>query len=88
MLRTADALAEALGDQGRQGRVALSMALHFIYAGAYDHSLAASERALALATMSGDVGGQVQANNYLGIAFHALGDYGRAMEVLRQAGQR
>jgi Tfp pilus assembly protein PilF len=61
------------------------MALHFSYAGAYDHSLAASERALALATTSGDVGGQVQANNYLGLAFHTLGDYGRVMEVLRQA---
>ena len=84
-LQTADVLATALGDPGRQGRVVLSMALHFIYTGAYDHSLAASERALALATTSGDVGGQVQAKNYLGIAFHALGDYGRVMEVLRYA---
>ena len=82
VLRTADALAEALGDPGRQGRVALYMALHFICAGAYDHSIAASERALALATTSGDVGGQVQAHNYLGCAFHALGDYGRAMAGL------
>ena len=85
VLRAADALAEALGDQGRQGRVALCMALHFLYVGAYNHSLAASERALALATTSADVGGQVQANNYLGLAFHALGDYGQALAVLRQA---
>ena len=85
VLRAADALAEALGDPGRQGRVALCMALHFLYVGAYDHSLAASERALALATTSADVGGQVQANNYLGLAFHALGDYGQAMAALRQA---
>jgi hypothetical protein len=55
-LRAADALATVLGDPGRQGRVALYMALHFIYVGAYDRSLAASERPLALATMSEDVG--------------------------------
>ncbi len=84
-LRAADALAETLGDPGRQGRVALYMALHFTWAGAHDHSIAASERALALATTSGDVGGQVQAHNYLGVAVHALGDYGRALAVLRQA---
>jgi predicted ATPase/class 3 adenylate cyclase len=84
-LRTAEALAETLGDPGRQGRVALYTAAHFIIAGAYDHSIAASERALTLATTSGDVGGQVQANNYLGLAFHALGDYGRALAVLQQA---
>ena len=85
VLQAAGALAEALGDAGRQGRVALYMALHFCCTGAYDHSIAASERALTLATTSGDVGGQVQAHNYLGCAFHALGDYSRAMEVLRQA---
>jgi tetratricopeptide (TPR) repeat protein len=85
VLRAADTLAEALGDPGRQGRVALCMALHCLYVGAYDHSLAASERALALATTSADVGGQGQANNYLGLAFHALGDYGQALAVLHQA---
>jgi class 3 adenylate cyclase/tetratricopeptide (TPR) repeat protein len=85
VLQAAAALAEALGDPGRQGRVALYMALHFNHVGAYDHCIAASERALALATTSGDVGGRVQAHNYLGIAFHALGDYSRAMAVLRQA---
>jgi class 3 adenylate cyclase/tetratricopeptide (TPR) repeat protein len=85
VLRTADALAAALGEPGRQGRVALYMALHFCWAGAYDQSIVASERALALATTSGDVGGQVQAHNYLGCAFHALGDYSRAMAVLQQA---
>jgi tetratricopeptide (TPR) repeat protein len=85
VLRTADTLARALGEPGRQGRVALYMALHCSWTGAYDQSIAASERALALATASGDVGGQVQAHNYLGCAFHALGDYSRAMAVLQQA---
>jgi len=85
VLRAAETLAEALGDSRRQGRVALYMALQFSYACAYDQTIAASERALVLATTSGDVGGQVQAHNYLGIAFHAMGDYSRAMVVLQQA---
>jgi tetratricopeptide (TPR) repeat protein len=85
ILRAAETHAEALGDPVRQGRVALYMALHFMWVGAYEDGMAASERALALAMSSGDVGGQAQANNYLGAAFHALGDYGRAMAVLRQA---
>jgi predicted ATPase len=72
VLRAADALAKVLGEPSRQGRVALYMALQFSYTGAYDHSIAASERALTLATTSGDVGGQVQAHNYLGLAFYIV----------------
>jgi tetratricopeptide (TPR) repeat protein len=52
--------------------------------GAYDQAIAAGQRALALAMASGDVVLQAQANQPLGIAYHAQGDYRRAIDCFRQ----
>ena len=52
--------------------------------GAYDQAIAAAQRALALATASGDVVLQALANHYLGRAYQAQGDYRRAIDCLGQ----
>ena len=57
---------------------------HFYFMGAYDQAIAAAQRALALATASGDVVLQALANQYLGFAYQAQGDYRRAIDCLRQ----
>jgi tetratricopeptide (TPR) repeat protein len=53
--------------------------------GAYDQASAAAQRALALATVSGEVVLHAQANQRLGQAYQAQGDYRRAIDCLRQS---
>ena len=62
--------------------LALSV-IPFLLMGAYDQAIAAAQRALALATASGDVVLQARANQYLGIAYQAQGDYRRAIDLFR-----
>jgi tetratricopeptide (TPR) repeat protein len=52
--------------------------------GAYDQAIAATQRALALATTSGDVVLHALANHHLGIAYHAQGEYRRAIDCFAQ----
>ena len=52
--------------------------------GAYDQAIAAAQRALALATAGGDVVLHALANQHLGYAYHAQGDYRRAIDCLGQ----
>jgi tetratricopeptide (TPR) repeat protein len=52
--------------------------------GAYDQAIAAAQRALALATVGGDIVLQALANQYLGRAYHAQGDYRRAIDCFEQ----
>ena len=49
---------------------------------AYDQSITTAHRALALATAGGDVVMQALANRALGRAYHAQGDYRRAIDCL------
>ena len=79
-LREAEALAEALDDPRRLGEVSRFLSFHFYQRGAYDQALATAQRALALATAGGDVVQQAMANRNLGIAYHAQGDYRRAID--------
>ena len=84
LLREAEALAEALDDPRRLGQVSGFLSNHFYHMGAYDQAIAAGQRALALATASGDVVLQALANQYLGLAYQAQGDYRRAIDCFRQ----
>src|SRR5262249_28410133 len=84
-LREAESLAVALDDHRRLGQVLLSLVIHFRIVGAHDQSIAAGQRALALATASGDVVLQALVNRNLGRAYLAQGDYRRAIDYLRQA---
>jgi tetratricopeptide (TPR) repeat protein len=78
----AEALAAALGDQGRLGRVSTYMTAYLWVMGHPDRSLESGRRALTIAEALGDVALQVEANYRLGQAYLALGDYRRAMEFL------
>jgi tetratricopeptide (TPR) repeat protein len=52
--------------------------------GAYDQALAAAQRALALATASGEVVLHARANFHLGLTSQAQGDYRRAIDCFGQ----
>jgi tetratricopeptide (TPR) repeat protein len=83
-LREAEPLAEALDDPRRLGQVLLFLSAHFYQRAVYDQAIAAAQRALALATASGDVVLHALANNYLGLSYQAQGDYRRAIDYFGQ----
>jgi tetratricopeptide (TPR) repeat protein len=83
-LREAEALAAALDDPHRQGQVSLFLSQHFRMMGMHDQATAAAQRALALATASGDGILHALTNQYLGLAYHVQGDYRRAINCLKQ----
>lgn len=61
-----------------------SYASHVLFvAGDYDGSIASGRRGLLLATAADELGAQVVANNYLGLASFYRGDYRQAVEYLR-----
>jgi tetratricopeptide (TPR) repeat protein len=80
----AEALAVALDDPRRLGRVLHSLARHCYDRGAHDQAIATSQRALALATAGGDTALPALANQRLGLAYGAQGDYRRAIHYLGQ----
>ena len=80
-LREAETLVEALDDHRRRGRLAGYMAQHFNAMGDYDRAIASGQHALTLATTLGDLA-LVGAQQHLGCAYQALGDYRRASEFL------
>jgi tetratricopeptide (TPR) repeat protein len=82
-LHEAESFAEALHDQRRLGRVLTFMANAFLMLGETPRALAASQRALASGAHFGDIALRASASFNLGAAYHAHGDYGRAIDVLR-----
>jgi predicted ATPase/class 3 adenylate cyclase len=83
-LREAEALAVALDDPRRLGQVSNFLSVHFYRMGAYDQAIASAQRALTLAMASGAIGLHALANLRLGLAYHAQGEYRRAIESFRQ----
>ena len=81
VLHKAEALAEALGDQRRQGRVLSYLAQALRLAGDYTQAIQAGERALAIGEAFADLGIQAPANFHLGQTFFHLGDHTRATEL-------
>ena len=82
-LREAATLAEALDDQPRLGRVSAYMCRYFREMGDHDGAVESGQHALAMAETLGDFALQVTAHHFLGVAYHTLGDYRRAMGLLR-----
>jgi tetratricopeptide (TPR) repeat protein len=76
-------LAEALDDQPRLGRVSAYMCRYFSEMGDHDGAVESGQHALAVAETLGDVALQVMARHFLGVAYHALGDYRRGLGLLR-----
>jgi tetratricopeptide (TPR) repeat protein len=83
-LREAESLALTLDDPQRLAQVLLFLSVHFYFRGTYDQSIAAAQRALALATAAGESALHALANQYLGLAYQAQGDYHRAIACLKQ----
>jgi predicted ATPase/class 3 adenylate cyclase len=84
-LHEAESLAATLDDSHRLGQVLRLLSFHFYERGAYDQAIAAAQRALALATATGDVVLHALANRALGHAYRFQGDYRRAIDCLGQA---
>jgi class 3 adenylate cyclase/tetratricopeptide (TPR) repeat protein len=83
-LREAEALAEALGDHRRLALICAYMTDYYRLTGASEQAIASGERALALATELDDFRLTVLANMGLGHACHAVGDYRRAVALLKR----
>jgi tetratricopeptide (TPR) repeat protein len=83
-LREAEAFAAALDDPRRLAQVSVLLSRHFFFMGGYDRSMAAAQRALALAMADGNAVLLALANLRLGVANHHQGDYHRAIDCLRQ----
>jgi tetratricopeptide (TPR) repeat protein len=84
LLGEAEALARALDDRPRLGRVLAGMAIVLRIMGDHNGALAAGRQALTLAVELGDSALQVRASYTLGQACQAIGDSGRAAELLRR----
>jgi predicted ATPase len=84
-LREAEALAGALADHHRLGRVLVSLANYFHTMGVHDQAIAAAQRALTLATANRDDVLHALANRQLGNPYQAQGDYRRAIDCFGQA---
>jgi predicted ATPase len=83
-LHEAESLAAALDDPRRLGQVSIFLSHQFRNRGAHDQAIASSQRALTLATASGDAVLHALANQYLGLAYQAQGDYRLAIDCFRQ----
>jgi class 3 adenylate cyclase/tetratricopeptide (TPR) repeat protein len=85
LLGEAEALARALDDRARLGRVLAEMAAILRLTGDLEGAIVAGQQALELAAALGDSTLQGQASHRLGQAYYAIGDFGRAAELLRQS---
>jgi tetratricopeptide (TPR) repeat protein len=83
-LHEAETLAETLGDQERLARVFDFMSANFNVLGDHHRAVESGQRALAVAVALGAPRLQVAANFHLGAAYYSLGDYRRAIDVLRR----
>jgi tetratricopeptide (TPR) repeat protein len=75
--------AETLADTRRLARVSGFLSVYFRYVGAYEDAIAAAQRVLGLAAVSGEVVLRALAHHYLGCAYLAQGDYHRAIDCFR-----
>jgi class 3 adenylate cyclase/tetratricopeptide (TPR) repeat protein len=83
-LHTAEALANALGDECRLARVNAHIAIELLAQGEHERAVTASERASAMARTLDDYGLEVVATHFLGSAYYYLGNYPSAVEALRR----
>src|SRR5262245_37045638 len=83
LLGEAEALARALDDRTRLGRVLLGMGEVLRLTGDHDGAMAVGRSALDLATALGDGALQGQASLRLGLVYYFIGDFCQAAELLR-----
>ena len=80
-LRTAETLAHAVGDVRAQGRIAAYLTRDLHMMGHHTEAVASGARALTI--VQEDVALRVTSHLYLSYAYYALGEYQRAVEILR-----
>jgi DNA-binding NtrC family response regulator/tetratricopeptide (TPR) repeat protein len=80
-LRTAERLAESLGDRRRLGRVTSYMTRYFSAEGDFDQALACGRRALDIGDALEDAALQVETRFQLGREYYILGEYRAAMPL-------
>jgi tetratricopeptide (TPR) repeat protein len=83
-VREAEQLASRVGDDRRLAVVSGHLAHYHWLTGRQDRAIACAERTLAIACRMRDGDLVTTGNFYLGEACHALGDYRRAVKVLRE----
>jgi len=83
-LRAAETTAEALGDRPRLGWVSAYRANSLFFIGENESAVASGERACSLAADLGDVRLHMVTNLLLGQACHAVGQFAREADLLRQ----
>jgi tetratricopeptide (TPR) repeat protein len=83
-LYEAEALAAALPDPNRLGRVAAYLADYFRLTGDQDQAIQWGKRALTVAVEIGDLGLQIVATTWLSQIHFAQADYGQAVTLLRR----
>ena len=83
-LLEAEALAHALGDRSRLGRISLYLCDHFRRRGDADRAMAHGRAALDIAATVGDLELRTQTNLYLGQLHNSLGDVRVARDLLRK----
>jgi class 3 adenylate cyclase/tetratricopeptide (TPR) repeat protein len=83
-LRGAEAIDEAQGDRRRLGLVCSHMTDYLRLTGNSEQAVACGERALVFATELGDFSLRVLANQRLGHTYHAVGDYRRSVQLLKE----
>ena len=84
LLGEAEALARALDDPVRLGRVLVQMASVLRITGDHDSAIAAGQQALELTAALGESALQMQASYFLGLTYWSIGNFGQAAELLRQ----
>jgi class 3 adenylate cyclase/tetratricopeptide (TPR) repeat protein len=84
LLGEAEALARALDDRAPLGRALAEMGAVRRLTGDYEGAIAAGQQALALAAELGEIALQEEASYRLGQIYYAIGDFGRAAELLRR----
>jgi class 3 adenylate cyclase/tetratricopeptide (TPR) repeat protein len=87
-LREADELARKLDDPRRVAWVSIQIGEQSRQAGQFAQALELIERALVLGEMVGDPAVRLAAHQYLGLAYHAVGDLRRATTHMRIVAER
>ncbi len=83
-LTQAEQIAQELGDRRGLGLIRAYMTDYFRLTGESEQAIVSGEEALAYAHELGDFSLEILSNMVLGHAYHAVGNYRRAVEVLRR----
>ena len=87
-LSEAERVAAMIGDQRRLGWVFVYWTIYHLRRGDHEDALRYGRRGSTIGAALGDFGLQVVADAYLGIVHQALGEYGRASELLGKSATR